>query len=111
MQFAAAEPLLNRTRLRLRFPCVIGHTEAIHKRASDQKRTSRPEYFRIARYTDKWKGQLCLLAGLGLRCNVRLGRFGDVQIVHERSEQLTPLFVAAAIVMKHDQPDLHVRLE
>lgn len=49
MQFAAAEPLLNRTRLRLRFPCVIGHTEAIPKRASDQKRTSRPEYFRIAR--------------------------------------------------------------
>ena len=28
MQSAAAEPLLNRTRLRLRFPSVIGHTEA-----------------------------------------------------------------------------------
>lgn len=51
MQFAAVEPLLNRTRLRLRFPCVIGQTEAIHKRASDQKRTSGPEYFRIARDT------------------------------------------------------------
>jgi hypothetical protein len=33
MQFPAAEPLLNRTRLRLRFPCPR-HTEAIQKRAS-----------------------------------------------------------------------------